>query len=189
MESRMKPSTILLLMLVILVRAASADIPASARAVSGQPVSVSPAKPAPIESALMKAVAAWLSADFGLSIAELPNVEFVAKERLAALRHRGLPSDHMSEGRDILAVYDDDARTIYLPRGWTGRTAAEASILVHEMVHHAQNLGGMKTECPQAREKLAYQAQQRWLRRFGTDLEEEFGIDGFTLLVLTSCGF
>jgi hypothetical protein len=185
----MKPSTMALLILVILAQAAGTDIPASARAVSGQPVSVSPAKPVPVESELMKAVAAWLSADFGLPITELPNVEFVGKEQMIALRHRGVPSDHMNEGRDILAVYDDDARTIYLPQGWTGRTVAEASILVHEMVHHAQNLGGMKTECPQAREKLAYEAQQRWLGRFGTGLEEEFGIDGFTLLVLTSCGF
>jgi len=185
----MKPSTMALLMLVIQVPATNTDIPVSARAVSGQPVSVSPAKPAPVESELMKSVAAWLSADFGLSIAELPNVEFVGKARMIALRHRGVPSDHMNEGRDILAIYDDDARTIYLPRGWTGRTVAEASILVHEMVHHAQNLGGMKAECPRAREKLAYEAQRRWLKRFGADLEEEFGIDGFTLLVLTSCGF
>ncbi|WP_368912076.1 DUF6647 family protein [Taklimakanibacter deserti] len=185
----MRPSTTLLLMLVILVRAAIADIPASARDPSGHPVSINAAKPVSVESESLKTVASWLSAEFGLTVAELPHIEFVARERMIALRHRGLPSDHMSEGRDILAVYDDDARTIYLPQGWTGQTVAEASILVHEMVHHAQNLGGMKAECPQAREKLAYEAQQRLLRRFGTGLEEEFSIDGFTLLVLTNCGF
>ncbi len=64
----------------------------------------------------------------------------------------------------------------------------EVSILVHEMVHHAQNLAGMKAECPQARERMAYEAQQRWLSRFGVDMAEAFGIDGFTLLVFTSCG-
>ena len=38
----------------------------------------------------------------------------------------------------------------------------------------------------QEREKLAYVAQSRWLMEFGTSLEEEFGIDPFTLLVLKS---
>ena len=94
----------------------------------------------------------------------------------------------MNGGRDIVAVYDDDARTIYLPRDWTGRTVPEVFILVHEMVHHAQNLAGMKAECPHARERMAYEAQLRWLSRFGVDLAEAFGIDGFTLLVFTSCG-
>jgi hypothetical protein len=56
------------------------------------------------------------------------------------------------------------------------------------MVHHAQNLGKEKAECPKAREKLASEAQERWLRRFGSSLERAFGIDGFTLLVRTNCG-
>ena len=43
-----------------------------------------------------------------------------------------------------------------------------------------------QTRCcaTQEREKLAYVAQSRWLMEFGTSLEEEFGIDPFTLLVL-----
>ncbi len=57
------------------------------------------------------------------------------------------------------------------------------------MVHHLQNVGGLKYECPQAREKLAFVAQERWLRMYGTDLEKEFGIDPFSLLVLSNCGY
>jgi Domain of unknown function (DUF6647) len=184
----MKPSTTLLLMLVILLRVTIADNPASARDVSGHDVSFYTARPVAAEDEALKGIASWLSAEFGLTITELPNVEFVAKERMRAIRYRGVPSDHMDEGRDILAVYDDDARTIYLPRDWSGRTVVETSILVHEMVHHAQNLAGMKSECPQVREQMAYEAQQRWLARFGRNLAEDFGIDGFTLLVLTNCG-
>src|SRR5260221_11569978 len=33
--------------------------------------------------------------------------------------------------------------------GGKGRTPAELSILVHEMVHHFQNVLGLKHECPQ----------------------------------------
>src|SRR5258707_15291269 len=44
---------------------------------------------------------------------------------------------------------------------------------VHGMVHHLQNLANLKFECPMAREKLAYLAQDKWLGRFGTSLEKE----------------
>src|SRR6266404_416977 len=71
----------------------------------------------------------------------------------------------------------------------TGTTPAEQSVLVHEMVHHLQNLGKVKFECPMAREKLAYMAQDQWLKRFGKDLETEFEVDMFTVLVSSSCMF
>jgi Domain of unknown function (DUF6647) len=188
----MKTSTKVLLTLVPLMQLAIADVPGFAGSLTNHPgheVAEAAAPPARGRPESLREIASWLTSEFGLSIESLPAVEFVARERLTALRYRGLPSDHMGEARDILAVYDDDARRIYLRRGWTGRSVAEASILVHEMVHHAQNVGKEKAECPEAREKLAFEAQERWLRRFGTDLEKEFGINGFTLLVRTSCGW
>ena len=86
-----------------------------------------------------------------------------------------------------MAVYSDAARTIYLPEGWSGRTAAELSVLVHEMVHHLQNLAGLKYNCSQEREALAYRAQERWLGLFGRSLAQDFAIDSFSLLVKTRC--
>jgi len=56
------------------------------------------------------------------------------------------------------------------------------------MVHHLQNLAGMKFACSGEREKLAYQAQQEWLALFGRNLFEDFDTDAFTLLVRTACG-
>ena len=89
--------------------------------------------------------------------------------------------------RDTVAVYSDAERTIYLPEGWTGGSAAELSVLVHEMVHHAQNVRGLKFDCPQEREKLAYLAQERWLGLFGRSLAEDFELDPMSLLVKTGC--
>ena len=63
--------------------------------------------------------------------------------------------------RDTVAVYSRRRAHDHLPEGWTGSTQAELSVLVHEMVHHAQNLIGLKHECPQEREKLADHAQDR----------------------------
>jgi hypothetical protein len=88
---------------------------------------------------------------------------------------------------DTLAVYIDGAEIIYLIEGWTGRTPADLSVLVHEMVHHFQYKLGLKHECPQDREKLAYAAQDRWLHLFGHSLESDFELDGFSVLVKTHC--
>jgi hypothetical protein len=78
-------------------------------------------------------------------------------------------------------------KTIYLPEGWTGSTAVEQSLLVHEMVHHLQSLGKLTYDCPQARERLAYTAQETWLARSERSLAGEFRIDPFMLAVSTRC--
>lgn len=144
--------------------------------------------------ASLAAIATWLSDRYQLPRAEdLPNIELVPASRLATLRYKGLLPEHWQSGanteaqRRIVAVYDDARRTIYLPEGWTGATLAERSILVHEMVHHLQNLGGLKFECAGAREKLAYEAHDDWLKAHGSELEQEFQIDMFTVLALALC--
>ena len=46
---------------------------------------------------------------------------------------------------------------------------------------------GAAYECPAEREKLTYEAQDKWLHLFGRNLEQEFEINGLALLVSTSC--
>ncbi len=144
---------------------------------------------------LVGEIAAWLSANFDLpAVEKLPRIEFASPTRINALRYRVMINGKMSEdlasvssNRQTVAIYVDDTLTIYLPLGWTGKTPAETSMLVHEMVHHIQNVAQIKHECLQAREKLAYAAQERWLRRFDLSLESEFDVDPFTILVRTLC--
>jgi hypothetical protein len=150
---------------------------------------------------LLTAIGTWLATQFDLpAVQSHPRIELVPSEKIEALRYRGLlPNGGMEEGlssrsatsseSDTVAVYSDSAQTIYLPQGWTGSTVAELSILVHEMVHHIQHLAGLKYECPQAREKLAYMAQDRWLNLFGGRLAQDFDLDGISLLVKTKCFF
>lgn len=150
-------------------------------------------------TALLTAIALWLSANFNLPpLSEQPKIELVSQARITAIRYQafGVEARHdiaamppVSDPRDTVAIYDDANRTIYLPLTWTGSTAADLSVLVHEMVHHLQNIGGIRHECPAAREQLAYRAQDKWLGLFGQDLERAFEIDEFTLKVSTSCGF
>jgi hypothetical protein len=113
-----------------------------------------------------------------------PRIEFANPKKLAALRF-GAQGLH-SEDR-IVAVYVDSQRTIFLPENWSSRTPAEQSVLVHEMVHHLQNLDKRIYNCAAEREKLAYDAQEKWLNQFGRSLESEFQIDPFTRLVATRC--
>jgi hypothetical protein len=51
-----------------------------------------------------------------------------------------------------------------------------------------QNVAGLKYDCPQAREKAAYAAQQKWLARSGHDFFVEFETDPMTLMLRTVCG-
>ena len=46
---------------------------------------------------------------------------------------------------------------------------------------------GAAYECPAEREKLACEAQDKWLHLFGRNLEAEFEINGLALRVSTSC--
>ena len=148
-------------------------------------------------TAALQAVATWLASNFELPVtAELPNVARVSQARMNALRYRGLvppaaaeASREPSQGSATVAIYDDRSRTIYLPEDWRGNTPAELSILVHEMVHHLQNVGSLKHDCPQAREKLAYAAQGHWLAQFGRNLQDELEVDPFAILVRSSCAY
>ena len=161
------------------------------------PLRSTKARPSP---ALLNLIASWLGASFDLpNHGEPPHLEWVPPAKLAALRYRGLTLDRgvyletPNRGEqsgitpEVYAFYDDKDRVIYLPEDWQGVTITEISILVHEMVHHLQNLAGLKYPCLQERERLAYEAQDKWLALFGTSLEQEFGFDAFTILARALC--
>jgi len=150
---------------------------------------------------LLTAIVTWLSIGFGLPVNyDHPRVEFVSPATMNAVQFRGrVPlhshgargaesqPGHQTSPREVEALYDDASHTIYLPEGWSGKTPAEVSVLVHEMVHYLQNVAGLKFECPQARERLAYAAQNQWLARSGRNLMDEFELDGLTVLLRTKC--
>ena len=143
----------------------------------------------------LKDIEAWLAVQFKLPAASvLPTIQFASTAQITTFRYTGMLSEQPQHRalvppgqRHVVATYDPDTYTIYLPKGWTGRTPAEMSILVHEMVHHLQNTANLKYACRHASEELAYAAQEKWLGRFGRSLEKDFGLDPFTLLASTLC--
>ena len=110
--------------------------------------------------ALLTAIVVWLSANFALP-ANLnhPSIKFVsAAEMIAPLNKNQLQRTDVSASKislDIVSLYSNESKTIFLLNGWEGETPAELSILVHEMVHHLQNVGQLKFACPEEREELA----------------------------------
>ena len=148
---------------------------------------------------LLAAISTWLSRELDLpAVQQYPKVELASAAAITALRYKRLvpaaPREPAAEAApprvgETVAIYSDDAQTIYLTEGWSGDTPADLSVVVHEMVHHFQNVLGLKHDCPQEREKLAYRAQERWLALFGHSLESDFELDGFSLLGKTRCFF
>ena len=138
---------------------------------------------------LLTAIVTWLSFSLGLPATyDHPRIERVPPAQMVEMRlHAESPSTTANSGHDLVALYDNRSRTIYLREDWTGATPAELSVLVHEMVHHLQNVAALKYDCAEAREKPAYDAQKKWLALFGRNLEKEFTLDAFTLLLRTNC--
>jgi hypothetical protein len=144
--------------------------------------------------ALLTAIVVWLSANYGLPASyDHPRVEFSSAAKMTSL----LRTDDGSQQKpgmvlnqpesDIVSLYSNKSKTIFLRDGWTGKTPAELSILVHEMVHHLQNVGQLQFACPEEREELAYNAQDQWLGLFGHDLMHDFDMDAFTIAVKSKC--
>jgi hypothetical protein len=147
---------------------------------------------------LMRELMQWLSGNMGLPIVgDLPRIAHAGPAAISKIRYRTLLAAQQAVAasapqyvsQQTVAVYVDGERTIYLPSDFTGRTAEDLSVLVHELVHHIQNAAGLRHECPQAREKDAYLAQEQWLAQFKKSLASEFGIDPFTVLVNGLCGY
>jgi len=96
--------------------------------------------------ALLTAIVVWLSAGVELPpIYDYPRIEFIPAAQMTSERDKLLAPTQRQEAvglnadptqTDTLAFYNNVTKTIYLPEGWTGRTPAELSLLVHEMVHH-----------------------------------------------------
>jgi hypothetical protein len=148
---------------------------------------------------LLTTIVLWLSINFQLPANyDHPEVRFATPHEITQMYHgkfsvEAIQSSVEDDGTNavdpltVVAVYNRKTHTVYLPTGWTGQTPGESSAMVHEMVHHLLTLSGAKFACPAEEEKLAYEAQEEWLRLMGRSLKSEFDLDPFTVKALTSC--
>lgn len=137
--------------------------------------------------ALIAVLLAWVAHATGLPTdGAAPVVAFVSPVALAEQRHAGV---ELQRQDTVVGLYLDDSRTILLAEDWDAGDPADVSALVHELVHHLQNVAGLTYWCTGDREALAYQVQAVWLAQFGLTLEESFALDPITLTLATSCSY
>lgn len=105
---------------------------------------------------------AWVETETGTKIPASPEVianrdMFRAVLRSMGGSFAGRPQSAYLAGK----VYLDD-------RTWDAAEPTQVSLLVHELVHHAQKyMTNVKWECPDAREAMAYRLQNKWLEQHG----------------------
>ena len=136
--------------------------------------------------ALINVITLWLALTSGLpSASEDPLVRHLLAEQFARI----VPGGVVASGGEqtLLGLYDSRSKTIILRDDWDSRNPSRCFGLVHELVHYLQDRASLSYECAGQREALAYDAQQRWLKLFGLDLQSTFQLDPLTLKVRTAC--
>lgn len=130
-------------------------------------------------------ISVWLQSEYQLeSPSSHPEIVAMPSAELVARRYgEGVDADP----NEVVALYDAQSTAILVSDAWTGESVAEISILVHEMVHHLQQDAATVFACPAERERLAYRAQDDWLKLFGQDLQGAFGVGPALILVATVC--
>ena len=136
---------------------------------------------------LLDAIVIWISSNFDLPADfNHPEIRIVSQRALAQMRYG---ESGIDAGRNLIAIYSDDHSTVYISESWSSRSATDLSVLVHEVVHHLQHVGDRIYSCAGEREKLAHEAQEKWLHQFGRSLQQDFGLDRLTLMVAEACMF
>ena len=107
---------------------------------------------------LLDEIVTWLSSNFDLpAIKDHPAIELASTTKLATMqaedsaRWQGLTQAEgidQSTQRRVVALYNVKSKTIFLPDDWIGKSPADQSVLVHEMVHHLQNVAESQVRMP-----------------------------------------
>jgi hypothetical protein len=90
---------------------------------------------------------------------------------------------------DVIAVYDHETGTIYLPTYFDKNNNAHKAILLHELVHHLQYKSGYdkKVSCMPMLEKQAYNLMDKWIKQNNITMPAELTVGALLRFTLTEC--
>ncbi len=94
----------------------------------------------------------------------------------AEFRDRFLNANSLADDAaadDLVAYYSNSLKTIFLPEGFSAEDAANRSDLLHELVHHEQDVADPGLDRFE-RERRAYAAQIAYLDKVGRNREADF---------------
>lgn len=110
--------------------------------------------------ALVAVLIAWIAAKTGLAAPPPPRILLVPLQQMVEMTGATAKPQ---------AVYKRNERTIYLRDDWTSDTLLNKAIVVHELVHHFQEMNNVQMPCERAQEADAYHLEMKWLREQGVE--------------------
>ena len=136
--------------------------------------------------ATVVALVGWITAHSSLAFADPPRITFVPHHRMV----EGFPgANRLSPFLRLESFYDAGNTTIVLPDTWRPSELRDQSVLLHELVHHAQRTSEIIESCPGSLERQAYHLQITWLREQGvTEPYALIGTNALVVLMLGACG-
>lgn len=96
--------------------------------------------------------------------------------------------EHAEGSRSVLALYDWEAATIYLPSKWDVTRMYDRALLLHELVHHVQQFNRVGATCHAEHERQAYALTAKWLAEQG--VADPYGLlntDELTVAIFSNC--
>lgn len=122
-----------------------------------------------VDAALVGKLLAWVERETGYDAPNQPAVVASQEKFNLVMKMKG--------------VHYADARALYIPgmvildnNRWDEESPQQISLLVHELVHHAQLFSKRKYPCADAKEYEAYTIQNKWLEAQG---ERPFASQGW----------
>jgi hypothetical protein len=118
----------------------------------------------------------WLSLNADIDISSPPEVVVMESADLAK-----------KYGAPVHALYAHHESTIYLSSHVDLTTIQGASVVLHELVHHYQNVSGAMDgyDCARESEQLAYETQRDYLIANKAKLMPE--LDSFNIIMRSLC--
>lgn len=96
----------------------------------------------------------------------MPTIDFMTQEGLDMLWPGAF---------GVYAVYDASSHTVYLHKDIEPNSPEGYSVILHELVHHVQNMNGLtSTKCPSSIEYDAYRIQLEYLRQNINEVDPAF---------------
>ncbi len=127
----------------------------------------------------------WITAKTGWPIDDVPAITFATPAQLNELQ---FGKSAGSNGITCKALYKRASQTICLSNAWNLSDLRDRSYLLHELVHHLQDLNQTEAACDGAREMQAYRLQFDWLGKQGIrDPQAFLGISDMVLFMMTQC--
>lgn len=142
-------------------------------------------KPADVAPEMAADMITWIVRKTGWPHHEVPPIEFLPRKQILKMFSR---DEGGADGIHIEAAYSDERHIVYLSQQWDPGSLHDRAALLHELVHHLQDLNKVKVTCPAQYEKQAYELTVAWLRDKGVKGPYAFlGIDERFIYLMSHC--